>query len=277
MRCVLCDDDPLFTSIIEAMLTDGGHEVVGVGTTTADSVALVRAARPDVVIVDLSLGFNSDFDVVETALAIGAMPIIFSQNADDAILRQYAVRPTVVFKPDLPGLERVVRRLEIDSQRQVVERERRERPAVAAVGREPTSLSDTQSFYEALNEGTAQDVLVSIEMPEREGAAGDATDTATRVRAVIRDSDRLLASASVVRVYLPAGDDVALASFRARLGDADAVPAGATIREVVIAADENPADAFHRLKSAEPEIYTPKIERSPAVAPPSTDHSAPVT
>lgn len=255
MRFVLCDEDHLYTSMIEVMLADLGHEVVGVATTTADSVALVGAARPDVVIVDLSMGFNTDFDVVISAGDVGATVIAFTQNADDLFLSQYPVRPTVVFKPDLPELERVVRRLELNSQRRVVEHDRRERPGRAAGGPIPTSLSDAQAFYEALNEASAGDALVSIEVPEHEGLAGDASDTAARVREVMRGTDRLLASMSVVRVFLPVGDDVGAASFRTRLGEADALPAGAIIRSIVIEPGESPAAAFDRLKSAEPDPY----------------------
>lgn len=277
MRFVLCDDDRVFTSIIEAMLTDLGHGVVGVGTTTADSVALVRAARPDVVILDLSLGFNTDFDIVVAAAAVGATPIVFTHNADEAILRQYAVRPRVVFKPDLTELERVVERIGVDTEHHVVERDRRERPGRAASGPVPTNISDAQAFYEALNDATAGDSLVAIALPKDAGAAEGVPETANRVREVLRQTDRLLASSAAVRVFLPAGGDVGAASFRTRLGEVDALPAGATIRSVVVAPGESSADAFDRLKAVEPEPYGPKIERSPAVAPPSTDHSAPVT
>lgn len=253
MRFVLCDEDHLYTSMIEVMLADLGHAVVGVATTTADSVALVGAARPDVVIVDLSLGFNTDFDVVTAAGDVGATVIAFTQNADDAFLHQYEIRPTVVFKPDLPGLERVVRRLEVDSQQRVIEHDRRERPGRAAGGPVPTSVIDAQAFYEALNEASTGDALVSIEVPEHEGLAGDASDTATRVSAVMRDTDRVLLSESVLRVFLISGGDVGAASFRARLGEADALPPGAIIRSIVIEPGESPADAFDRLKSTEPD------------------------
>lgn len=273
MQFVLCDDDQLFTSMIEAMLADLGHVVVGVGSNTADSVALVQTARPDVVIVDLSLGFNGDFDVVDTASAFGAFPIVFSRNVDYNVLRHYKIRPTVVFKPDLPELERVVRRLELDHRRQVVQSERRERPARASVGPAP-SLTDAQAFYEALNGATAGDALVSIEVSGEGHAAAVAADA---VRRVMREADQLLASMSVLRVCLPGATDVGVASFLARIDDARALPAGAAVRRVVVAAEESPTLAFDRLKAAEPTIYTPKMDRSPAVAPPSTAHSAPVT
>ena len=250
MRFVLCDDDELFTTMIGAMLADRGHEVVGVAATTAASVALIEAARPHVVIVDLSLGINTDFDVVTAAAGVGASVIAFTQNADDVMLGQYTVRPTVVFKPDLPGLERVVERLAVDNQQRVVEHDQRQRPGRAAAGPVPTSLGDAQAFYEALNEASAGDALVSIEVPAHERWHGDALDTATRVSTVMRETDRLLASTSMLRVYLPVGDDVGVASFRARLDAVEALPSGAIIRSIVIGPGESPADAYERLRSA---------------------------
>ena len=97
------------------------------------------------------------------------------QTADEVIVRQYAIRPTVVFKPDLQGLERVIRRLEVDGHQQVVEHDRREHAGRVLAGREPTGVSDAQSFYEALNEAVAGDALVSIEVPDCEGIPGDAS------------------------------------------------------------------------------------------------------
>jgi hypothetical protein len=250
MRFVLCDEDHLFTSMMEAMLGDLGHEVVGLATATADAVRLVETARPDVVIVDLSLGFNTDFDVIESALAVDATTIVFSYNANDAILSRYATRPLVVHKPDLTELERVVARLQLDSDRGVVEHDRRERPGRAASGPQPTGLEDAQAFYEAMNDAVAGDALVSIELPDGAGPAGDAADTAVRVREVMRDTDRLLVSGGAVRVFLPAGGEDGIASFQARVDAAAAVPHEATIKSVVVADDEPPAVAFDRLKHA---------------------------
>jgi hypothetical protein len=252
LRVALCDDDHLYTSIIEVMLNDLGHQVVGVAATTASSVALIEAARPDVVIVDMSLGFNTDFDVVATATSSGLQTIVFSQQADDAILGQYDVRPTVVYKPDLAKLEEVVRRLGLDSTDRPATKERRRRPTRAAEGPEPTGIGDAQAFYGALNAAMPGDGLLSVELPEGGASPADATDIAERMRTLVRCTDRLLASPRVVRVFLTVGGSEGLAVFRARLTNADVLPPQAVIRAVLIADDESPGDAFDRLKSAPP-------------------------
>jgi len=250
MRFVLCDDDQLFTSMVEAMLADVGHEVVGVASTTAASVALVETARPDVVIVDLSLGFNTDFDVVEAAAAVGAAAILFSYTVDEALLTRYPRRPLIVYKPDLPELEQVVRRLERSPQRGVVEHERRTRPSRVSGGSPPADIADARAFYEALNEGASGDALISIDLPDDYGAGDSARAAAMRVRDVLRDTDRLVASASSVRIFLPGAEQTGIQSFLARLDQVGGLPEGATVRSIVVAPEELPSDAFDRLKHA---------------------------
>lgn len=252
MRFVLCDDDQLFTSLIEAMLTDLGHEVVGVGTNSHDSVALVRSANPDVVIVDLALGFNTDFDIVAASVSTGAKTIVFSHTAHETILSQYPVRPQVVEKPDLGERQRVVAMLNLDDERHVVSIDRRERAVRKASGPPLTNVGDAQAFYESLNEAAAGDVLIAIGVPP---GHDDPASVAARVQTMMREGDRLLVSPATVRVYLPAGDDLGARSFRARIMAADALPAGAAVRAVILGPDELPADAFDRLKATAPETY----------------------
>ncbi|MEX2292439.1 MAG: hypothetical protein WD691_01525 [Acidimicrobiales bacterium] len=252
MRFVLCDDDRLFTSMVESILADRGHEVVGVGTTTAESVALVRAAKPDVVIVDLALGFNTDFDIVDAAISTRATTIVFSHTHDEAILARYPVRPYLVAKPDLGELQRVVGLLGVEADPQVAIEDRRERPARSASGPAPTNIGDAQAFYESLNEAAQGDVLVSLEVPAGPDASAQ---VAERVQAMMRVTDRLLASPAMVRVYLPGGDDIGARSFWSRIHEAGALPTGASVRVVVLGPGEAPADAFDRLKSVAPEAY----------------------
>lgn len=246
MRFVICDDDQLIVSMIEAMVGEHAHEVAGVAVTTADAVHLVETARPDVVIVDLSLGFNTDFDIIQAANEVGASTIVFSFNADHAILGRYDIRPTVVFKPDIVDLEHVIARLQVDRERQVVSTDRRHRPVVAAAGPEPTGLSDAAAFYEALNEGTEGDGLVSLDLGAQ--SPDVVADVGQHVRDLLRGTDRILATAGAVRVYLPGAGDEGIASFRSRLDEREVAPEGVSITSVVIRSGELPADAFDRLR-----------------------------
>ncbi|MGQ0432601.1 MAG: hypothetical protein ACT452_09385 [Microthrixaceae bacterium] len=250
MRFVVCDDDDLYMRMIELMLADLGHDVVGVASATHEAVALIEASRPDVVIVDPSMGFNTDFDMIGAAGAVGARAIVFSQNAYESLTDQYEVTPIVVAKPDLTELERVVRDLGIERGEALsIASERRQRPTREAQGRVPTSVGDAQAFYEALNDAAAGDVLMSLELPDDDPALRDTSAIATLVRQVIRDSDRLLASPWAVRVFLPGADDIGVASLVTRLEEADAIPDAAVVRSIIVGADASAAEAFDRLRA----------------------------
>lgn len=244
MRVVLCDEDALLREMVEAMVTRLGHEIVGIAVTTVDGVGLINAARPDVVIFDLALGYNTDFDVVGAAIAVGARTIIFSHTADDVILSQYSKRPTVVAKPDIVQLEAVLGRLEVDEEDAgaVVEQERRRRPAREIHAPPSMGVTDAQAFYEALQDVAADDALLSIE------PTVDGSTVAPSVLAIMRGTDRLLASLTAVRVFLPSAGAEGITAFLRRLAAAGALPAGTRVLSIVVAPGEGATDAFERLK-----------------------------
>ena len=91
MRVVLADDHAGFRRGLEEMLeTDGGIEVVGEAEDGARAVALVREARPDVVVLDV------------------AMPVMGGAEAMGLILREVSPPPGVVILTmhDRPRLRR---------------------------------------------------------------------------------------------------------------------------------------------------------------------------
>ncbi len=117
MQIVVCDDDVFLREMVESLVRTTGHEVLGIADTTAAAVGLIEAGRPDAVVLDLSLGYNTDFDIIDAAISVGARPIVFTQNADAELLGQYPVTPAVVEKPDLESLEQVLVRLGRDEHR----------------------------------------------------------------------------------------------------------------------------------------------------------------
>jgi chemotaxis response regulator CheB len=249
MRFVLCDDDLMLRSMVDGVVTGLGHEVIGVADTTAEACGLVLTGRPDAVIVDITVGNNTDFDVVASALEVGAQPIVFSFFTNEERLSSYAVRPLVVHKPDFVALEETISRLQKDESEGVVEQDRRKRPARAAAGPVPMGPHDAQAFYEALNNAGDGDTIVAIELVDL-SAIGDADSTANRVSRLIRDTDRLLVTSTSLKILLPGGGPEGTASLLARLGAEAALPPRSKLHSVVIGRGEAPGDAFDRLKHA---------------------------
>jgi chemotaxis response regulator CheB len=244
MRIVVCDDDALMREMVESLIGATGHEVVGIADDTPSAVGLVNTAKPDAVVLDLSLGFNTDFDIIDAAIGVGARTIVFTRNADAGILSQYTVAPTIVPKPDLGALEQVLLRLDRDdTTEQVTDQDRRVRPSRAAQGPPPTGPSDAAAFFEAINAAEAGDALVSLDVP-----AG-AEPVAAEVGHHLRATDRvLLMLPRAVRVFLPAGGDEGVASVLARIRELPVVTSDCQAASVVVRAGESGADAFDRLK-----------------------------
>ena len=69
VRVVVVDDHPIFrTGLVEALHGELGIEVCGEANTVATALDAIAAHRPDVAIIDLSLGSESGLDLV-SALA----------------------------------------------------------------------------------------------------------------------------------------------------------------------------------------------------------------
>lgn len=243
MRIVLCDADAFMIDMVEALITSSGHEVVGIADTTTDGVGLIETAKPDVVILDISMGFNTDFDMIESAAAVGARVIVFSNYADADLLSRYEPRPEVIPKPDLTALEQVLVRLRpSDEGAGVVEVDRRRSPVRAAAGPPPTGLGDAQAFFEAVNAAEPGDAMVSIDVPTAAEAVG------ADVLGVMRTTDRVLVFPTAVRVFLAGGGDVGVRSLLQRVSDAVVLPAGCQARSVIVEEGEPGAAAFDRVK-----------------------------
>jgi hypothetical protein len=149
-----------------------------------------------------------------------------------------------VAKPDLEALEQVLLRLERTADApQVIDEERRVRPARAAQGPVPTGTSDAAAFFEAINGAQEGDGLVGLDVPV------GAEDVATDVGHHLRDTDRvLLMLPRAVRVLLPGGGTVGIAAVLARIRELPSVTSECQAASVVVRAGEAGADAFDRLK-----------------------------
>ncbi len=63
LRCLIVDDSPRFGEEARGLLEHEGISVVGIAASGDEAVRLAKALRPDLALVDLSLGKESGFDV----------------------------------------------------------------------------------------------------------------------------------------------------------------------------------------------------------------------
>lgn len=65
LRAIVVEDERLQREELVELLLDNGVEVIGQAATANDAVALLESAKPDVVFLDIQLGRETGFDVLE--------------------------------------------------------------------------------------------------------------------------------------------------------------------------------------------------------------------
>ena len=84
LPCLIVDDNETFLEVARSLLERQGLAVVGVATTGAEAVRQARELRPDVALVDISLGRESGFEVARLLVGhVGHMIMISSRDEDD--------------------------------------------------------------------------------------------------------------------------------------------------------------------------------------------------
>ncbi|GAA2724694.1 DNA-binding response regulator [Cellulomonas aerilata] len=87
---LVVDDHPVFRRGIAELFRAVGYTVVGEAASAAEAVALARATRPDVVLMDL--GLPDDSGIVATARIVGERPatkvVVVTMYDDDGSVRQ---------------------------------------------------------------------------------------------------------------------------------------------------------------------------------------------
>jgi two-component system, NarL family, nitrate/nitrite response regulator NarL len=86
MRCLIVDDNQSFLEAARVLLEREGLTVAGVASTCAEALRQAETLRPDVVLVDISLGEESGLDLaqrlVEEDLGAGATVVLISTCAE---------------------------------------------------------------------------------------------------------------------------------------------------------------------------------------------------
>jgi DNA-binding NarL/FixJ family response regulator len=72
LNCIIVDDNPHYSKAARLLLEREGLNVVGVASSGAEAVKLVRELHPDLVILDIDLGAESGFEVARQIRCAGA-------------------------------------------------------------------------------------------------------------------------------------------------------------------------------------------------------------
>jgi CheY-like chemotaxis protein len=101
MRCLIVDDSADFVVAARRLLEHDGITVVGVASTSAEALRCFEELRPDVTLVDVHLGTENGFELVEQ-LHLSGLPkpspvILISTHAEQDFADMIPTSPAIGF------------------------------------------------------------------------------------------------------------------------------------------------------------------------------------
>jgi DNA-binding NarL/FixJ family response regulator len=115
IRCLIVDDNPSFLVAARVLLERQGLTIAGVASTGAEALRQAETLRPNVVLVDISLGKESGLDLARRLIADdpdGAAVILISTRVEEDVADLIAGSPAAGFltKSELsaPAILRIV-------------------------------------------------------------------------------------------------------------------------------------------------------------------------
>jgi len=109
-RVLVIEDEPLIGLDLETIVTEIGHEVVGIAPTRSEAVALARRSNPGLILADVQLADGSSgIDAVNDILADISVPVIFITAYPERLLTGERAEPTfLITKPFRPEMVKAV-------------------------------------------------------------------------------------------------------------------------------------------------------------------------
>jgi two-component system, NarL family, nitrate/nitrite response regulator NarL len=122
LRCLIVDDNPSFLEAARTLLEREGLTIVGVASNGAGALGEADSLRPDVILIDISLGQESGLDVArrlqEGKQSGGATVILISTHSPTDFADLIGEAPAAGFLPKAD--------LSADAIRTIVEKSRNE-------------------------------------------------------------------------------------------------------------------------------------------------------
>ena len=101
IRCLIVDDNPSFLVAARVLLERQGLTIAGVASTGAEALQQAETLRPNVVLVDISLGEESGLDLARRLIADdpddGAAVILISTRVEEDVADLIAGSPAAGF------------------------------------------------------------------------------------------------------------------------------------------------------------------------------------
>ena len=98
MRCLIVDDSAYFVDAARGLLEPQGIAVVGVASTCVEALVRFAELQPDVTLVDIELGTESGFELVDRIHRVAPSPVILvSTHAAQDFADMIAASPAVGF------------------------------------------------------------------------------------------------------------------------------------------------------------------------------------
>ena len=102
MRCLLVDDNEAFVEIARRILDPSGVKVTGTASNIAEAVLRVSELRPDIVLIDITLGEENGFDLARRLAELdapGPAVIMISSDTEDDYMDLMAEGHALGFLP----------------------------------------------------------------------------------------------------------------------------------------------------------------------------------
>lgn len=109
-RVLIIEDEPLIALDIENLVTDIGHQVVGIATTRSEAIATAKETKPGMILADIQLADGSSgIDAVNDILKDINVPVIFITAYPERLLTGERAEPTfLITKPFKPEMVKAV-------------------------------------------------------------------------------------------------------------------------------------------------------------------------
>jgi CheY-like chemotaxis protein len=115
IRCLIVDDHRPFLEAARVLLEREGLSVVGVAVNGAEGLRSAEVLQPDVVLVDVSLGEESGFDVARSLMAQepadGRVVVLISTRSEGELTELIAESPAAGFVSKAELSAKAIRRI----------------------------------------------------------------------------------------------------------------------------------------------------------------------